>query len=318
MALLHRPAGPQDLDACWRLARCDHFYPPTLRDSRTAFWRRLMAEEALLSVMVEDDNCPPESRLRAFSFSVFVTDAFAEEAKTALPPGLSGHLHAQTLAGASPILSHSAIGRANARGGLTVVLNPFGYASDGSDTALIEAAETMFRCLFSHHAGYQIKELLLENYYRDWAVRNMEPGLKVRAEHASLPGPAHPPEPPVLLGLTHEEAFATLGNRFFPLFLHTRPRLGFRRSEQRLLRRALHGGTNEEIAQTLSISLSAVKKSWEAIYARAAETAPELIYLSASEEAADGPTEKTRGAGKKDRLLAYLRQHPEELRPYLP
>jgi len=318
MPLSHRPATPQDLDACWRIVRGDAFYPPALRETRTAFWRRLMAEEAVVSVVVEDSERPPETRLRCFSLSLFVTDAFAAEARAALPPGITGHLHARTLAGASPILGHSAIGRANARGGLTLVINPYGYAGDASPKALVESTEMMFSCLFTYHAGYQIKELLLESYDQEWAFQNVAAGMRVRADHADCfqahPEARRPDQPPALLGLTREEAFTSLGNRCFPLFLFTRPQLGFRRSEQRLLGHALGGGTNEESAQALNVSLSAVKKRWEAIYACVTQIAPELL----SPHPYDAPPERTRGLGKKDRLLAYLRQHPEELRPYQP
>ena len=318
MPLSHRPATPHDLDACWRVVRGDPFYPPALRETRTAFWGRLLAAGAALSVVVEDSERPPETRLRCFSLSVFVTDAFAAEARAALPPGLAGHLHARSVTGALPVLGPAAIGRANAHGGLTLVINPYGYAGDGTPTALMEATEVMFSCLFAYHAGYQIKELLLESYDRERTFQNVAAGLRVRADHAA-PSPAHPgtgrPDPPpALLGLTREEAFTSLGNRCFPLFLFTRPRLGFSPGEQRLLRQALGGGTNEDCAQALAVSLSAVKKCWEAVYARVASVAPEML----SPRPGETPPEGTRGLGKKDRLLAYLRQHPEELRPYQP
>ncbi len=316
MPLSHRPATPRDIDACWRIVRGDRFYPPALHESRTAFWQRMIAEEALLSVVVEDSERPPETRLRAFSFSVFVSDAFAAEAKTALPPGLAGHLHARGLADDSPVLGHSAVGRANAHGGLNVVLNPFGYAWDATEEAVLEVTEMMFGCLFTYHAGYQIKEILLENHSWERAVKNMAAGLRVRTDYrthfAARPDAAPPGQPPILLGLTREEAFESLGNRFFPLFVCSRPCFGFRRSEQRLLEHALRGGTNEEVSVALGVSLSAVKKSWEAVYARVAQAAPELI---AQPSESPGPG---RGAEKKNRLLTYLRQHPEELRPYHP
>ena len=317
MPLSHRPASPQDLDACWRVVRGDRFYPTGLRETRTAFWQKLMAEEAMLSVVVEDSERPPETRLRAFSFSVFVTDAFAAEAKAVLPPGIAGHLHAQTLAGASPILGHAAIARANARGGLTLVLNPFGYAVEDSEKALMAATEMMFGCLFTYHAGYQIKEALFESYGQDWTFQNVTAGLRTRTAYeryaAAHPDAMPPPEhQPTLLGLTREEVFGSLGNRFFPLFVHSRPQFGFRRSEQALLGHALRGGTSEDCASALGVSLSAIKKRWEAIYDRVAQSAPDLLSPLPYET----PPEKTRGLEKKDRLLAYLRQHPEELRPY--
>ena len=315
MPLSHRPAAPQDLDACWRIVRGDQFYAPALRETRTAFWRKLIAEEAARSVVVEDSERPPETRLRAFSLSVFVTDAFAAEAKTTLPPSIAGHLHAQTLAGASPILGHAAIGRANARGGLTLVINPYGYARDGDPKALMAATEMMFACLFTYHAGYQIKELLMESYEHEWAFKNVAGGLHTRTEYGNYltahPDAALPPQP-TLLGLTREEAFDSLGNRCFPLFVCGRPRFGFRRGEQRLLSQALRGGTNDDCARALGVTPSAVKKCWEAIYTRVSRIDPGMLDSPAD---AARPEAK-RGAEKKPRLLAYLQQHPEELRPY--
>ena len=95
------------------------------------------------------------------------------------------------------------------------------------------------------------------------------------------------------------------------LFLYAPPRFSFRRSEQRLLFLALDGGTDKELADELGISLSAVKKTWRMIYDRVAACQPELIP---SNSQADAWTQD-RGKQKKQRLLAYLREHPEELRP---
>jgi hypothetical protein len=74
-----------------------------------------------------------------------------------------------------------------------------------------------------------------------------------------------------------------------------------------MLDEAAHGGTDEELADQLGISLSAVKKAWGSIYHRAADCVPELRF-----NVAEGGS---RGKEKKQRLLAYLREHPEELRP---
>jgi hypothetical protein len=60
----------------------------------------------------------------------------------------------------------------------------------------------------------------------------------------------------------------------------------------------------------LSISLSAVKKTWLSIYHRVSGHVP---GFSSNREAVEGTTE--RGKEKKQRLLNYLREHPEELRP---
>jgi hypothetical protein len=90
------------------------------------------------------------------------------------------------------------------------------------------------------------------------------------------------------------------------------PQIGFSRSEQKLLSAALRGGTDEELSDELVISLSAVKKAWSSVYDRAAEHLPDsILAVETEEERRNGD----RGKQKKQRLLAYLREHPEELRP---
>jgi DNA-binding CsgD family transcriptional regulator len=106
-------------------------------------------------------------------------------------------------------------------------------------------------------------------------------------------------------------AFKRGGSWGASAFLYSSPRFGFSRSEQRLLSCGLDGGTDEEIADKLGISLVAVRKRWRAIYERAREIAPELVPNLASENGRSGE----RGKSKKQRLLAYVRDHPEELRP---
>jgi hypothetical protein len=58
------------------------------------------------------------------------------------------------------------------------------------------------------------------------------------------------------------------------------------------------------------ISLATVKKTWRSIYDRVAAFSPELIPGNLADDGAN-----TRGKAKKQRLIAYIREHPEELRP---
>jgi len=101
-----------------------------------------------------------------------------------------------------------------------------------------------------------------------------------------------------------------VGSWAFGLFVYEQPQCGFRRSEQRLLISALEGGTDQELADALEISLSAVKKMWRSIYDRVGACLPKLLPHSKTDLE---PSE--RGHEKRRRLLAYLRDHPQELRP---
>ena len=59
--------------------------------------------------------------------------------------------------------------------------------------------------------------------------------------------------------------------------------------------------------------LSAVKKAWSSVYDRVADHLPDsILAVETEEERPPGD----RGKQKKQRLLVYLREHPEELRPY--
>jgi hypothetical protein len=115
---------------------------------------------------------------------------------------------------------------------------------------------------------------------------------------------------PHVVGLTRELALAHPGSWIGFLFRHQPPQCGCKRSEQRLLLAALEGGTDDELSRTLRISPDTVRKTWRLIYERVAACLPELVL-------SNSPTDigMPRGKDKKQRLLTYLREHPEELRP---
>jgi hypothetical protein len=97
------------------------------------------------------------------------------------------------------------------------------------------------------------------------------------------------------------------------LFDYHPPVLGLNRSEQRLLSCALPGSTDEQLAGILGISLPTVKKSWISIYRRVENCLPDLI----PEPLRAAIPSSGRGRERRRRLLEYLREHPEELRPVL-
>jgi hypothetical protein len=72
----------------------------------------------------------------------------------------------------------------------------------------------------------------------------------------------------------------------------------------------LPGETDAELAEELGISISTVKNKWRSIYDRVAACLRELFPDCSDVE----PQISDRGTEKQHRLLAYLREHPEELR----
>jgi hypothetical protein len=56
----------------------------------------------------------------------------------------------------------------------------------------------------------------------------------------------------------------------------------------------------------LFVSLPAIKRRWENIFDRVGSIRPDLCPLGNG----------TRGIQKRQRVLSYVRSHPEELRPF--
>lgn len=91
------------------------------------------------------------------------------------------------------------------------------------------------------------------------------------------------------------------------MFYEYPPRLGLRGTHRELLAAALEGLTDEELSSRLSLSESAIKKRWSAVYEAVEGKIPGL-----SATPRDGAK---RGAERRRHLLNYLREHPEEFRP---
>lgn len=90
------------------------------------------------------------------------------------------------------------------------------------------------------------------------------------------------------------------------------PILGLRSIDQELLEAALRGTTDMELSEELGLKLPALKKRWASVFNRVAIAKPDLLP-----GLDDNLDRQTRGRQKKHRLLAYVREHPEELRPFL-
>ena len=113
------------------------------------------------------------------------------------------------------------------------------------------------------------------------------------------------------LSATPEVEAGRLGSWIGPLFDYHPPLIGFSSSEQRLLIAALGGGTDEELCRGLGTTVPAVKSTWRTIFNRAASRLPDLFEETTRIDAHTGE----RGKERRRRLLTYLRDHPEELRP---
>ena len=303
---LHRSLGLPYSDASWRAL-------PTM-------WRILLLKGSMKLSLVEDRARPLGSRIVSFNAILFVTDEFCSQARSTLPPYLGVELTRRFLSNQLPVLNREQIARANAGGGLNVVMCFEGWARDGlSPEQVLALRERQSAALHLTLSGYRVKEFLVEQIGEENLQWMLDAGTRLRRDYSDCFGKSDVSEPqssqrPWLVGLTKQEAFTHPGSNIAGLFIFTAPRFHFSRSERVLLQHALMGETCEDLAALLCISPWTVKKRWHAIYDRVTDVDSELLPPPISY----GAHASSRGAERRRQLLNYLRQHLEELRPFEP
>jgi hypothetical protein len=282
-----------------------------------AFWKRLHADHAFIATCIEEHEPGGLSHIVAFGATVFVTDAFMEEARSGCEPGLLRRLVEQELQGKTPhILRREAIARANAGSGLnTIIIHTAPkLPSPGGEPGYAYRYYLKEAIVWSHR-GYRIREGLQEVWSEidlEWVQAYMylrcDYAAYYRRTRALVPTP-----PPFLYGVTAEETLKNASSLAAPVFLYTPPRFYFPRGAQEMLSRALDGETDAALAESLHVSLATVKMRWRAIYDRVEQIEPGLFP-----ELAERQGESSRGREKRRHILEYVRDHPEELRPFAP
>jgi hypothetical protein len=250
--------------------------------------------------------------------SAFVSDDFMRELKSAPSFWIGPELARRVRRGDSPVLTEKQIREANTRGGLNLAVWQGTICKEEMQTS--EVGRGLMRAFVDVHQGYLLKEFVgqAESLGQLEGIRLSGGQVWNFAEGRYTDLPENAEEvlrEHHLTGMTREIAMGRPGSWGVwagMLFLYRQPRLGFSASEQRLLLSALDGGTDEELSHKLRLSLTTVKKTWRAIYDRVAAFNPDLILTNGSEE----KSSHERGRAKKQRLIAYLREHLEELRPY--
>jgi DNA-binding NarL/FixJ family response regulator len=280
-------------------------------------WLTYLSDGRMQLFLVEDRARPLGSRIVSFNAIVFVSDKFCSEARSTLPPYLGVQMARHYFSHELPILNRQQIARANAHNGLNVLMCFGGCEHDrlsrAQFLALREKQNEAFHLALS---GYHVKEFLAEPIGKETLQWMLDAGVNLRRNYSNYfrkhgSPAAKPAQRPWLVGLTTEEALAHPGSYFASFFVYTPLRFHFNRSEQELLHHALMGETCAELAASLFISPWTVKKRWHAIYERVADIDSELL----PPPIANAPHASSRGGERRRRLLHYLRQHLEELRP---
>ena len=323
MSFRARQMQPKDVRECAEIIAAHPVigarYGPAISDLRVA-WLQLLRSKAKTATVFEKLE-ESRARLCFVGVSVFVSDDFIRELKTPPLCWFGPNLAKRIARGDSPLLSEKQFADANTRGGLNLLVWEGCFHPEFKND--IELPRAVMDTFVAHHRGFQLKELIsseLESAERlEWTLRSGSLFWDPENGHYTESMRSSPEEAvrrPHRVGLTRELELSRRpwsASWVGTLFDYHPPRCGFSPSEQRLLLLALSGeaGTDQELADALDISLPRVKKLWLSVYRRVSDCVPELIQDRSQLRA--GPSE--RGKEKKRHLLAYLREHAEELRP---
>jgi hypothetical protein len=217
----------------------------------------------------------------------------------------------RVLSGDSPVLSEKQIRERNSKEGLNLVVWE-ALPSSGFEKRA-DIYRVMVASFIEVHRGFLWKEMITaqpESVERmHWALNAgglwWNPSAR-RYERCPEKNYQEVIRKPNIVGLTRDIEFDRHGSWVGTLFDYHQPKCGFSEREQKLLLSALSGGTNDEVSEQVGVSRATVKNTWRSIYNRVISGLPELFL---------DDTQEKRGKEKKRRLLAYLRDHPEELRP---
>lgn len=319
-SLRSRPMLPKDTRECAEIIASHPVIGPrygaAIADLRPA-WLRLLGREATRTAVYEEAEAD-RVRIVGLGFGVFVSDEFMREMKTPPMFWFGPELVKRTMQGISPVLSNEEVRRANTSGGLNLLVwESFSHVKPANQSALYRLMVDVF---VEVYRGFLLKEMItsqMESVERlHWAVDagafcwDPTGACYVKSLEES---PEEYVRKPHLVGLTSDLEASRRGSWVGAIFDYHSPRFSFSPAEQNLLLAALHTGTStdQELAKELSVSLPTIKKTWLSVYDRISECEPKLIPGSGEP---DSETSK-RGKEKRRRLLAYLRDHPEELRP---
>lgn len=299
-----RPARHADLAECRGLLPGWLVLDAELRAKLPLLWTRLLGQPGFSADVIEDLSRPPGQRLVGLGMTVALDALWQDRMRENPPPHAGAIWYRDFMDGRTAPLDDKALGRANTSGRVgMLVLHYAQQAIDPSDPQVQQVLMTAMQLFRGAHGGLQLRDVWQEAL-AEGGDYLLGMGFRRRTDR----GPGQPD----LFGLDRDEA-----QRMFPgspvrdVFQFVQPVMGLTAAERRALRLAVGELTDEEIAEEIGVSLHTLKKVWRSVCQRAADALPDM-FAAAGNEPADG----TRGPEKRRYLLQYLRQHPEELRPW--
>jgi hypothetical protein len=303
MAITWRPTTWDDIEPSLSIQpenRSDGFSEMT---AALLAWRVLFQSPFFISAVLEANPAIQGHRLIGFGAAVLVLPEFLNQEIAHPHPGLTARIMASVDAGSSVLATRAEVARANAEKGVDLVILHCCWRNSILPEQDRHAVQTIFASSFTEAlAGFRVNRILIETTSEFvTAFHRRSPEYEVIAEFPESSSTWHL--------MTRASATALPGSLGNVIFRFCEPVLRLRESDQELLFAALSGATDSELAVQLGVTFGAVKARWRSVFERAREMMPALLRDHGEQR--DG-----RGAQKRHRVLAYVRSHPEELRPY--
>jgi DNA-binding CsgD family transcriptional regulator len=307
MTMLFRLLTEADLHAALELV-AQEIKIDIAPQSLIEIWRSWLANGSMHGGVVEDPTLPAPARIQFIGMSVFLQEAFIAKLVQHPKAQASAFIYQQVLNGNSPVLTRReiAVGNHETNGLSLMVLHCFLREPDitrPQEQVVVKAAKGLFDWLFT---GFQLNSISFQVYgasQRDYVLAN---GLNLLAQEQvsySTQGAA------CFLSSTRDQSrFGSAVSYYFTRHL---PRFGFTAAEQAVLLRAVFNESDEDIASNLQIAPDTVSKHWRSMFKRVERCDTE--FFPSSGKAQSG----SRGPEKRRLLLHYVRQHFEEIRPYV-
>jgi len=298
-----RPISETDLSICLEIQPASLGDQIVDRKTALSIWKGFLLDPAFKANVIESARPIAGHKIVACGMGVFVTDEFADQEIRTPRPGLNSRIIAAIARGESILLNREQIAAGNAGEGLSFV-NMYGTWREGILNAdqLAEVHALLGTSFVEHFAGYHFNRVLKEAVgASNIALARATGTYRLVAEFRET-GSA-------LAVATRESILSAPYSIAASLFRYQAPVLRLRPAEQSLLAAALAGKTDSELSAELGLSVEAIKKRWMSIFDRIDEFKPEILRRAESDS--DG-----RGPQNRHRVVAYIRTHPEELRPF--
>jgi len=279
-----------------------------------AAWCRLLSMRAFGGAVVETEPRVDGRRLVGVGAAAFVNQAFADREVAEPQPGLNARI-ISSLEGRQPaVLSDRQLQAGNTQGGLDLVILCASAEQSVASDSVAKIESLMAAAFFRIFAGWRFRRLIREGAGLR-ALAHIESqrifGSRDNFDNFHREHPVNAWSlDRALFVCTKEHALAIPGSVASILFGYRQPMLGLSHHDQELLGAAVSGLTDDELTRALGLKLPAVKKRWTSVFNRMAAMKPDLLPEGLSNPGVRGPQ-------KRHRLLNYIREHPEELRPVL-